>query len=295
MHLLAAPPGCVPAASCAPSDGCSAGPRAPHSARPQTTPRRLPSPRWRSPAVRVCVRGSCRRSAPRAPRPAPCAPARRCWAISRAARCATASASSSVVRRVILAAARLPQRRFRGDARRVSRKHRFRRPQRRRVRGVAQQRLADALAEDAGLAARGAEDRPLVLAAAALGAPRAQSARRAVEAQAAGPEAVSQRRGPAGPAPAARGRAPSAPRRPGGGRWPCPQAPRRARSDGSAASPGARPASPPAAPPPPCSRGGGAPSAARASAARRRISGGSKAPAMRSRHGIERSHARSTT
>ena len=56
--------------------------------------------------------------------------------------------------------------------------------QRRPVRRVAQQRLPDPLAEDAALAARGAEQRPLPFAPVAAATLRVQSARSAVEAQA---------------------------------------------------------------------------------------------------------------
>src|SRR5271157_6347570 len=82
----------------------------------------------------------------------------RCRAISAAARTATASASAQVVRRVNVAA--------RQSASGASREQPLGRPQGRHVGGVAQQRLADALAQDASLAAGGAEDRPLALPAA---------------------------------------------------------------------------------------------------------------------------------
>src|SRR4051794_20260208 len=63
----------------------------------------------------------------------------------------------------------------------ASAKHLGRRVERRPVGGIAEQGLADALAEDARLAARGAHHGPLGLLALARGAPGTQAARTAVE------------------------------------------------------------------------------------------------------------------
>src|ERR1700756_5131438 len=63
----------------------------------------------------------------------------------------------------------------------TSRNHSSCRFERGTIGRIAQQRLPDALAEDAGLAARGAHHGPRALPAVALAAQRAQAAGRAVE------------------------------------------------------------------------------------------------------------------
>src|SRR3954470_13132367 len=59
--------------------------------------------------------------------------------------------------------------------------HALRRHERRAVRGIAQQRLAHALAEDPALAARGAHHRPFARGPVALAPARLQPAGRAVQ------------------------------------------------------------------------------------------------------------------
>ncbi len=106
------------------------------------------------------------RASRRRPMARPCAAGtstRRCRS-ARRARC-TRSPTGRRTRRSAGTGCRPAGRRRRAGARSCDQLPRA--LERRQVGGVAQQRLADALAEDAGLAARGAEDRPL-----ALGPPR---------------------------------------------------------------------------------------------------------------------------
>ena len=125
--------------------------------------------------------------------------------------------------------------------------HRLGGPQRGPVGGVAQQRLTDALAEDAGLAARGAEDRPFALVPLRVAVVSAQAARPAVQAQLQARTRCSAAR-PPGPAPAARAPPPGAARCLCPGPSLCRSGRRRRPSarrspSGRAPSPGARPAS----------------------------------------------------
>ena len=160
---------------------------------------------------------------------------------------------------------------------------------------VAQQRLAHALAEDAALAARGAQHVQACSLAVARAAHRAQPARRAVERRRRSPEAVSIVTPPSPGAPMLDGLERRArPRRAARARG------RRARRRGAraapAASPAARPASRRTAPPAAtesCAVAHGRP--LEIAAERARSAGGSNAAATRSRHGVERSQARSTT
>ena len=169
--------------------------------------------------------------------------------------------------------------------------------ERRRVGRVAQQRLADALAEDAALAARGAEHGPArAPCRRACGAARARppGARSSDTARARGrldrDPGQARARSVVDRAPA-RSRHVLAPRV----RWPHERvAPRRDQRP-RPASPAARPAS----------RQNSSPAAAESGRWRtvtrlicrsvRRADGGSNAAATRSRHGVERSQARSTT